>query len=293
VTATDPIAAVREEDATGETAAIFADLRATLGVPFVNLIWRHLATIPGGLAPTWAVVKPLYATGRLRDELPRLREAIALPDIVAIPDETWDCAGLGPAEREAIATLIGDYNQANGVNFLALLVAVALLRDEAPPTRGASTITPKSRPAPTTPPRVSPRLLGLSELPPAVLWVVRDLDTYGRLGQNDAIASLYRHLGHWPIFLAVAHAALGPDHRSGALQRAQERVIATGRAQALELAATVPAGSPLPTGVAKQQVLASLDEFTRLMIGRMVVMGHAMASLLPSRARHDSLKVRE
>ena len=51
----DPIAAIPEDQATGETADLFADLRATLGVPFVNLIWRHLATIPGALPAVWAL----------------------------------------------------------------------------------------------------------------------------------------------------------------------------------------------------------------------------------------------
>ncbi len=60
--AADPIPAIREEDATGDVAAIFGDLRATLGIPLVNLIWRHLATIPGGLAWVWTLVKPLSGT---------------------------------------------------------------------------------------------------------------------------------------------------------------------------------------------------------------------------------------
>jgi hypothetical protein len=279
----DPIPALREEDATGETAAIFADLRATLGVPFVNLIWRHLATIPGGLAPTWNAVKPLYATGQLRGRLPRLLDAIAMPDIAVIPDHVWDCAGLGPAARQEVATLIGEYNEANGVNFLGLLVAVTLLQGGAVAS-GSPALAPGAAPRPAIQGREAPRLLGLSELPPAVLQVVRDLDLYGRLGQNEAIASLYRHLGHWPVFLAMAHTALGPEHRSGALKHAQKRVIAAGRHEAAELAASLPAGSRLPEGDARERVLASLDAFTRLMIGRMIVMGHAMGRLLETRA---------
>jgi type IV secretory pathway TraG/TraD family ATPase VirD4 len=35
----------------------------------------------------------------------------------------------------------------------------------------------------------------------------------------------------------------------------------------------------------RRQVLAALDEFTRLMIGRMVVMGEALARLLPPPGR--------
>ncbi|MGB1006333.1 MAG: hypothetical protein ACPGVX_04115, partial [Thalassobaculaceae bacterium] len=61
--AADPIAAIPEAEATGDTAALFADIRATLGLPVVNLVWRHLATIPGGLPWTWDQVKPFYVSG--------------------------------------------------------------------------------------------------------------------------------------------------------------------------------------------------------------------------------------
>jgi hypothetical protein len=61
----EPIPAIREKDAAGEVAAIFADLRATLGVPFADLISRHLATIPGGIAWTWGLLRPLYLAPNL------------------------------------------------------------------------------------------------------------------------------------------------------------------------------------------------------------------------------------
>ena len=44
--ANDPVPAITEAEATGETAEIFADLRNTLGVNVVNLVWRHIATFP-------------------------------------------------------------------------------------------------------------------------------------------------------------------------------------------------------------------------------------------------------
>jgi len=75
----DPIPALREQDATGEVAEIFADLRATLGVPFVNLIRRHLATMPGMLDWAWAVVKPLHGTGLLPGLAQGLRQGCRCP----------------------------------------------------------------------------------------------------------------------------------------------------------------------------------------------------------------------
>lgn len=39
----DPVTAVNEATATGPTAALFADIRATIGIPLVTSIWRALA----------------------------------------------------------------------------------------------------------------------------------------------------------------------------------------------------------------------------------------------------------
>ena len=55
----DPVAAISEAGATGEIAALYGDIRATLGVPVVNLIWRHLATFPGALPWAWQSLRPL------------------------------------------------------------------------------------------------------------------------------------------------------------------------------------------------------------------------------------------
>jgi hypothetical protein len=49
----DPIPAISESGATGSIAKIYADIRSVYRVSAVNLIWRHLATIPGGLP--WGV----------------------------------------------------------------------------------------------------------------------------------------------------------------------------------------------------------------------------------------------
>ena len=47
----DPLPAISESEATGLIAQIYTDIRSVNGVSAVNLIWRHLATIPGGVAP--------------------------------------------------------------------------------------------------------------------------------------------------------------------------------------------------------------------------------------------------
>ncbi len=275
----DPIPAIREEDAAGETAALFADLRATLGVPFVNLIWRHLATIPGGLAWTWGLVRPLYGSQALDAAAAEVRGLIRLADLAPVPEHAFDAAGVDAEARTAIGGLIADYNTANGLNFLAMLVAVSVLRGEA--GAGGETL-PRGPAAPAAAPGPAIPLPALDGLPPPVLALVRDLDAFGRLGASPAIASLYRHLAHWPPFLALARTALLPLHRSGTLAAEQERVIAAGRAHAASLARGAAPRPPLDPQAA-EAVLAATEDFTRLMIGRMIVMGAALEGLLGPR----------
>ena len=76
---TDPVVAVTEQNAEGQVAEIYQDIRATLGVPVVNLIWRHLATFPGALEWSWASIKPLYEENIIHAEASALRGKISVP----------------------------------------------------------------------------------------------------------------------------------------------------------------------------------------------------------------------
>ena len=276
----DSIAAIAEGDATGDIAALYQDLRVTLRVPFVNLIWRHLATIPGGLAWGWTLTKPLYVSGELDRLSSEAAALVSLPSLVPLPDHVWECAAIDRDARRTIAALIDSYNHANGVNFLALLTAVSTLRDGLPAASGVSQATAARRHSPPT--SKLPPLPGLSELPPHLLELVRGLDQLGRLESSEAVASLYRHLAHWPGFLAVAYTALAPLHRSRELAEAQREVSAFGRAQCASLVRLVNPDLPVLAPDAKSAALRGLDQFTGLMIGRMVVMGKAMRALLSS-----------
>jgi hypothetical protein len=272
----EPIPAISEQDATGDVASQFADLRATLRLPFVNLIWRHLATVPGGLAWVWTLTKPLYVSGELDRISKETAAHVAFPSLAPLPDFVLESAAISRNDRQMIAAMIESYNQANGVNLLALTVAVSVLRDGLPATTAQSVAT--SRPALST--SALPPLPGLSELPPHVVALVHRLDQFGRLGPSQAIASLYRHLAHWPAFLALAYTALAPfDHR-GELAEAQQHVIASSREPCIGLARLVNPNLPALSPESKAAVLRALDEFTRLMIGRMVVMGKAMRLLI-------------
>ena len=116
----DPFPAVAEAAATGETAELFADIRATVGVRVVNLVWRHLATIDGALPWAWAAVKPLYLQGIADRAAVRFRESMVLPRL----------GSLASRQPQSVDDVLASYDHSNTINLFALGALVAWLRGE-------------------------------------------------------------------------------------------------------------------------------------------------------------------
>jgi hypothetical protein len=76
---------VSERDASGEKAAIFAEMKRLGGVPMVALIFRHLATLPGGIEWAWGVLEPAWRQGHLQEAAWRIARSAPMDPIAAIP----------------------------------------------------------------------------------------------------------------------------------------------------------------------------------------------------------------
>ena len=116
----DPVTALDEASATGETAAIFADIRQTMGIPLLTSIWRGLAGIDDSLPAVWELAKPLYASGLPEAALARLIARADLPLPPTLAPTQLACAGIGAADLDAIRAIVAAYNRSNGLNFVAL-----------------------------------------------------------------------------------------------------------------------------------------------------------------------------
>lgn len=68
------IAPPADPEADPRVKAVFDDIRATRGNPFVNNVWRYLAFDPQLLEETWRDVKSVMATPTLLD--PKTKELI-------------------------------------------------------------------------------------------------------------------------------------------------------------------------------------------------------------------------
>src|SRR5260370_7465850 len=119
----DPIPAISESEATGLIAEIFADIRHVYRVGVVNLIWRHLATIPGGLPWVWSTIRPLYVNRTVSQEAAALRAALSLPELPPWPVAALISAGLQDKDIAGIRTVLAAYHRTNSMSLIAFLAA--------------------------------------------------------------------------------------------------------------------------------------------------------------------------
>lgn len=253
----DPFPAVAEATATGETADLFADIRTTVGVRVVNLVWRHLATIDGALPWAWAAVKPLYLLGMADAAAIEFRARMALPHLGSL-------AGEQPASVDAV---LASYDHSNTINLLALGALVAHLRGET-----ARAGTPAAGPRLVAPDATLPKLASQEDVTPETWACVLRLNRFGDLPGPLILASMYRHLAHAPGFLAKIEAALAPVEADGSLRKAIAGNLADAKHRAAVLGRAISAGPP----PSDDRIEAGVSAFVDHAIGKMVTICRAI-----------------
>jgi len=290
LSALDSIPIVSDKEACPTIRAIFEDIKETLGVPFVNLIWRHLATIPGGLELTWSVVKPLYFSEIINQTALSLRkDAPLVKSLTPWPEPVLTGLGITAHDKSEIIVLLEDYGHANS---RALLVLSYLHRSITTSNRHAS-IDPTERSSAVT--ELDPlsclskhrdrlikpaRPLPVSaDLPISVSQLVKILNTFGAPIASPAEPSLYRHLSYWPSFLSAFWLAVEPLEQRGSLAR--EAIAMTNSASKLvEQWKPATINPDMLAAKSIEQVLHGIDHFTHAVIGRMIVLGDMMKRMI-------------
>lgn len=255
----ESVASILETDASGEIAEIYADIRRTLGTSVVNLIWRHLATVPGALRWAWSTVRPLYQ-GPAIAHAAAVRRTLRLPAAPPFSRDALTAAGIDPAALENIRAILDSYQHTNA---LALVILSALLERHDPtaadPAVASETTTgPLAAKLPPVPP-----MAGLS---PEVQRLIQELNGYGEDSDSSLIASMYRHLAYWPPCLAMVRTILAPLQADGSLKALTRSTRALGRAHGRTLAGLLDPGPP-PASL--QQALAGCRLFVEHPISRM------------------------
>jgi hypothetical protein len=268
----DPVPAVTEAGATGEIADIFADIRHVYQVGVVNLVWRHLATFPGALPWVWQSVKPVYVDSTIKREVAALRASIALPDVPMFPAAALAAVGLSERDVEQIRAVLAAYDRTNAMALIALSAVDCKIagtggeHDSVVAERTEASASSQAK-------LILPSLLSLAEMSPETAELVVTMNRLGAQRDAPILASMYRHLAHWPPYLALAWTMIAPLDADARLDDAILDVLVKARAFGRRVVARFPTPSATLAHAVRADVGHALDRFTSDLIPRMVVIG--------------------
>jgi len=260
-------------DAVGEIKAIYSAIESALSVKLVNLVYRHLATVPGALEWAWGTVGPAFEEGVFA----RRSRDVVLMAFPAPSDAVFlGRAGLSEGESRAVLGTIDAYNRANPMNALSLRVIELALEDGRPalwmPTVAKDT-------------RTLPSLLPMTPLDRVADETMKTLNRLAYLTTGDdsgLVPSLFRHFTVWPELLAQLADWLEPLAADGVI----EEQVASVKIEADRIAREIFAqldppgdGAVMPDEATRSALLKTIQIFPPT-ICRMIVIGGLLRSAL-------------
>jgi hypothetical protein len=266
---------IRQEDASAAVAHIYSDIKRASGTPLVNLIYRHLATIPGGLEWVWGCIRMNWGYDGL------LRAAAAMPTAnvtITLPTSLWHVVGLSDSDLTGIRALVAQYNLTNAANILGVTALAHVARNPGCCSNGVMLDWME---VPDGPPITAiSSVPKLDVLAPDTRSLVYFVNRLGEEGQPTMVASLFRQLALWPSSLAVTAALLTPLAQSGELTRLRQETIRAAERIAGELISSPGVGFPPPPQAAREAMLRALDLFRTTLIAKMLPVGQILSQAL-------------
>jgi hypothetical protein len=264
-----------EHQATGEIAAIYAEIRRFSGVPYVSSLQRYLATMPGVLEWAWDAVRPAMASGVIQETGWRLAGAVRIsppPPLSAAVLRVW---GIDTAGLAAIRNIAENFVRVSPVNLMTGACLRLLLTGTRPAGEGfAEGWTPPKLLAPM-PGNVDPEVL-----PPDQRAVLMQLVT--EMDGKPFIPALYRQLAHWPSFLAWVATELGPRFAAEETTKARAdfRDASWNAAPAIVARLQGLPDRPPPSTATVPRILAAIEGYAATS-PEMVMFGQLVLDALP------------
>jgi hypothetical protein len=193
--------------------------------------------------------------------------------------------------ERAITHVLDAYNRSNAMNLVALTGLLEWLRVGAATRQASADSEPAPRPSPgeSEAGEPLPPLLALGDMSEITRPLILDLNTFGERGDGHVLASMYRHLAHWPGYLGLAAGLLRPLHANGELDRLADRALVHARDEARRLGPwTAPRDLPAPTPHVRDRIEQALDAFTSNTIAKMAPIAQLLRATLPAPASHGS-----
>jgi len=270
------LAELRERDATGEIAEIYAEIRRLWAVPYVSSLQRHLATRPGWLPWTWAALGPAFTRGIAQAAAWRAANGLVVPPLMPISRDALRVWGVDTAGERAIRAVCASFVRVSPVNLVLSGLLRRLLHGDPP---GHAQVEVDWTP----PPSVSalPSLVEPATLPPAEQALLASLGTI--VDGQPFVPGLYRMLASWPAFLAHIATVLRPQLADAAAVAAGQRLLAAVDAEIPAVFATLPSLPPTPPMPPESEfasIRSALDTY-RKTSPEMVVFGRMIGDALP------------
>ena len=207
----DPVSVIDEKEAIGETAKIFKDIRETMNIPLITSIWRGLAEIDDSLKKIWTIARPIYETQNPEKKLKEIIEEIKLPLLPKLTDDELSKCRLAPKDWEDILIILKAYNRSNGMN---MVVLHSIIKQNFPYCLNIKKNNKKKIIWPTL-----RKLQKKGEIKPNIWQLVCNVNSICvPNGKNSHVATLWRHLAHWPFFLEIMYIKLNKLSEEKVLQ---------------------------------------------------------------------------
>ena len=264
--------------ATGETRRIYTSIEAALGVKLVNLVYRHLATVPGALEWAWDIVGGSFRDGHLAREAASLLDGASEQRLIGGAHSVISLkkCGLTPSEATDVLETLDVYNRANPMNALSLrMVALALADGRRAPA--ARVYIESDKPLVALLPMGT--LDGLEADTAAHLKRLSTLVT----GENSGLTpSLFRHFIPWPALLKELGDWLEPLVEIDGIASLTERVTGDADAVAARIFGDLRLqgeGLPPPGGKTGEALSSTIALFLPAICSMIVIGGLLRKSL--------------
>jgi hypothetical protein len=271
------LAELRERDATGEIAEIYAEIRRLWAVPYVSSLQRHLATRPGWLPWTWAALGPVFTSGVAQTAAWRAADGLVVPPLAPISRDALRVWGVDQSGERAIRSVCASFVRVSPVNLVLSGLLRRLLNGDPP---GRAQI--KAGWAPPASVGVLPPLVEPAALAPSQQAVLASLGT--TVDGQPFVPGLYRMLAGWPTLLAHLATVLRPRLADAPTLAAGQRLLAAVDAEVPAVFAalpTLPTAPPMPSEKEFAAIRSALDTY-RKTSPEMVVFGRMIGDALPA-----------
>jgi hypothetical protein len=193
-----------------------------------------------------------------------------------MPLEAFGVLGLTAKDRTGIRSVLSAYNRTNAMAQIACSALLShLAGNEAPEGSDAPTSVGPVESQPNIP---LPVLPNLADLPADAAALVTTLNGIGTKRPVPILASMYRHLAHWPAFLALSWAVLAPLETDWCLGRWIQNGQEKAQRRALRCAGRLAVPRPDQRLTSAMQV--AIEPFSGDVITKMVVIGALLRSVM-------------